>query len=70
MNSIFISAIKLYRITLSPFLGNNCRFYPTCSQYGIDAFQSFPFFKAFGLTVKRIVKCHPFSKGGIDTIPR
>jgi len=70
INSFFIGVIKLYQITLSPFLGNNCRFHPTCSQYSIEAFQSFAFFKAFGLTLKRIAKCHPFSKGGIDPIPR
>jgi hypothetical protein len=70
LNSIFIGAIKLYQITLSPFLGNNCRFRPTCSQYGIGAFRSLPFLKAVFLTTKRILRCHPFSGGGIDPVPK
>jgi len=70
INAIFIGAIKLYQITLSPVLGNNCRFNPSCSQYGIAAFKSFPFVKAVALTIKRIFKCHPFSEGGADPLPK
>ncbi|MBC8344809.1 MAG: membrane protein insertion efficiency factor YidD [Candidatus Marinimicrobia bacterium] len=70
MNSFFIFVIRLYQLALSPFIGSSCRFHPTCSQYGIDAFRSFSFFKAFTLTTKRIAKCHPLSSGGFDPIPK
>ncbi|HIB79691.1 MAG TPA: membrane protein insertion efficiency factor YidD [Candidatus Marinimicrobia bacterium] len=70
VNSLFIYTIKFYQITLSPLLGGSCRFHPTCSRYGIDAFRAFSFFKAFALTAKRISKCHPFSAGGFDPTPK
>ena len=66
----FIFLIKTYRITLSPFLGSNCRFDPTCSDYGIQAFQKHSFIKAFSLLIKRISRCHPFSSGGADPLPK
>ncbi len=51
-------------------LGNNCRFYPTCSSYGIDAFKEHGAIKGFILTVWRILRCNPFSKGGVDYVPK
>ena len=65
-----IFLIRGYRLLLSPLLGSHCRFHPTCSEYGLYAFQRFPFFKAFWLAVRRILKCHPFSKGGADPLSR
>ena len=56
-------------MVISPLLGSNCRFYPTCSQYGMEAFQRHSFFRALWLTVKRIGRCHPYSKGGYDPVP-
>lgn len=61
--------IRLYQKYISPLKGPSCRFHPTCSQYGIEAFQRFGFFKGFYLTVKRILKCHPFHPGGFDPVP-
>ncbi|MGM8216249.1 membrane protein insertion efficiency factor YidD [Bacillaceae bacterium W0354] len=69
MKHIFIFLIKIYRKYISPLKGPSCRFQPTCSQYGIEAFERFGFFKGLYLTVKRILKCHPFHPGGFDPVP-
>ncbi len=58
--------IRLYQISISPMIGKNCRFYPTCSEYGIMAIKKFGVVRGIFLIVKRILKCHPFHKGGID----
>ena len=69
MNKIFIFMIKFYRKNISPLMGTNkCRFTPTCSQNALEAFEKYNFFKAFGLTVWRILRCNPFSKGGYDPL--
>ena len=65
---MIIYVIKLYQVTISPFLGQNCRFEPTCSRYAIEAFTHFNFVKATYLSVKRILKCHPFHPGGHDPL--
>lgn len=69
MKYIFIELIKFYRVAISPFKPPTCRFYPTCSEYGLEAYRRFGFFKGTYLTVKRISKCHPFHPGGIDLVP-
>ena len=66
----FTSIIRLYQIALSPLLGKNCRFLPTCSQYAIDAINEHGIFKGAYLSSKRISKCHPFHKGGLDEVPK
>ncbi len=66
---LLMSLIKLYQIGLSPFLGNCCRFQPTCSEYAIQVFRKFPIYQALWYLTKRILKCHPFHPGGIDPIP-
>lgn len=66
---LFIGLIKLYQYTISPLLGPACRFQPSCSQYGIEAFQKHGFFKGFVLTAKRISKCHPWGGHGHDPVP-
>jgi|694.fasta_scaffold49298_6 putative membrane protein insertion efficiency factor len=65
-NQIIISIIKLYQLIISPYLGNNCRFNPTCSNYAIIVFQKYNIFKALYLTIYRILRCNPFFKGGND----
>ncbi|MGZ4157879.1 MAG: membrane protein insertion efficiency factor YidD, partial [Bacteroidia bacterium] len=57
---LFIGIIKIYQYTISPLLGPSCRFEPSCSQYGIEAFKKHGLFRGFFLTVKRISKCHPW----------
>lgn len=69
MKRIMIFIIKLYQGMLSPLLPNACRYNPTCSQYGVEAFQKYPFFKALKLTVKRIGQCHPWGGSGYDPLP-
>jgi len=60
--SFFILLIKIYRFSLSPFLGKNCRFDPTCSVYASQAIVKFGALKGSYLSIKRLMKCHPFSK--------
>ena len=65
----FIGIIKVYQYTISPLLGPACRFEPSCSQYGIEAFKKHGFFKGFGLTIKRVSNCHPWGGHGHDPVP-
>ena len=69
MKYILIGLIKLYRKTLSKIKPPCCRFYPTCSTYGLDAIRRFGSVKGGYLTVKRICRCNPFSAGGYDPVP-
>ncbi len=66
--NVLKAVIRLYRFTLSPLLGNNCRFQPTCSRYAEDALTSKPLFKALPLIIIRVSKCHPFHRGGYDPV--
>ena len=69
MRKIIISLIKGYSYLISPLLGNNCRFYPSCSCYAQTAIARFGLLKGGWLTIKRISKCHPWHEGGIDLVP-
>jgi len=69
MKYIAIGLLVIYRKCISPLKQPTCRFYPTCSQYSIESFQKFGFFKGSYLTVKRLLKCHPFHPGGFDPVP-
>ena len=69
MKQIFIGIIRFYQKFISPMTPPACRFYPTCSHYGLEAFQKHGAFKGFWLTLKRILKCHPFHPGGFDPVP-
>jgi putative membrane protein insertion efficiency factor len=66
---MLIAIIKLYKYFISPFLGSNCRFYPSCSSYSLEAIQRHGAIIGSYLTVKRLLKCHPFHQGGIDPVP-
>ncbi|MBE2974484.1 MULTISPECIES: membrane protein insertion efficiency factor YidD [Priestia] len=66
---LLLLLIKGYQKGISPFLPARCRFYPTCSQYGVESIKRFGALKGSYLTVKRILKCHPFHPGGIDEVP-
>ena len=68
MKHIAILLIKLYQWTIKPMLGDVCRFYPSCSHYGLQALQKHGFFKGIWLTAKRLLKCHPWHPGGHDPI--
>jgi len=69
MRYVLIWVIKLYQYFISPLLGNNCRFYPSCSAYSMEAFELHGLIKGFYLSVRRLLKCHPFHEGGIDPVP-
>ena len=70
MKKIIIYLIKFYQITLSPLLGSNCRFQPTCSQYMIEAINLHGVLKGLSLGFKRVSKCHPLGSKGYDPVPR
>jgi len=65
----FILLIKIYQIFISPILGSNCRYSPTCPQYGIIALKKYGILKGSILTAKRIAKCNSLFKGGYDPVP-
>ncbi len=61
--------IRGYQIVLSPFMGGNCRFYPSCSHYGYEAVQVHGAVKGTWLAIKRVGRCQPFHEGGLDPVP-
>jgi uncharacterized protein len=65
----FIWLIRFYQLAISPLLGPSCRYTPTCSQYGLEAFKKYGIFKGFWLTLKRISRCHPWGGSGYDPVP-
>ena len=69
MRSLILGMIKLYQLLLSPLLGTNCRFHPTCSNYAIQAIDRYGVLKGGYLSLRRLIKCHPFHEGGFDPVP-
>ncbi|MCK5125295.1 MAG: membrane protein insertion efficiency factor YidD [candidate division Zixibacteria bacterium] len=67
---LFLGCIKLYRLFLSPLMSMfaQCRFYPTCSQYGLDAISKYGAFKGGWMTIKRVLRCNPLFPGGCDPV--
>lgn len=70
MRFLLIQLIRIYKYFISPLLGNNCRFYPSCSSYAVDALEQHGVIIGLFLIIKRIVKCQPFHEGGIDHVPK
>jgi len=70
MRILLINLIKFYKTFISPLLPPRCRFYPSCSSYGLEAIQLHGAIKGSYLTIRRILKCHPFHEGGIDPVPK
>jgi len=68
VKKIIIFFIKIYRRFISPILPDSCRFYPSCSQYAIDALEKHGVFKGGMMTSYRILRCNPFNKGGYDPV--
>ena len=60
--------IWLYQKAISPYLGKNCRYYPTCSSYAKEAIQKYGVYKGSYIALKRILRCHPFREGGFDPV--
>ena len=69
MRKLFMAIIKCYQFVLSPLLGQNCRFQPTCSEYALEAINRFGVIKGGYLSLRRLIKCHPFHSGGFDPVP-
>ena len=70
VRKIFILPIRAYQILISPLLGQNCRFTPTCSSYMIQAIEEWGIFKGTWMGLKRISKCHPWGPHGHDPVPK
>ena len=69
MQTVLILLIRVYQMVLSPFLGNHCRFYPSCSSYAIEALEKHGFLRGLWLSLRRISRCHPWHEGGVDPVP-
>ncbi|WKY47749.1 membrane protein insertion efficiency factor YidD [Eubacteriaceae bacterium ES3] len=69
VKKLIIIPVRIYQRFISPLLGNNCRFRPTCSEYFIGAVEKYGVFKGVYLGVRRILRCHPFNPGGYDPLP-
>lgn len=70
MKRTLIALINTYRKHISPYIPRSCRFYPTCSQYAIEAIERFGISKGAILAAWRVLRCNPFSKGGYDPVPQ
>ena len=68
MATVMIGLIRLYQKFISPLKQPSCRFFPTCSEYAIQAFQKYGFVKGLGKSLVRLLKCHPFHPGGHDPV--
>ena len=66
---VLVGVIRLYQVTLGPFLGGRCRFEPSCSAYGVDAIEIHGALKGSWLTIRRLLRCQPFGGHGYDPVP-
>jgi putative membrane protein insertion efficiency factor len=70
VRAALLGLIRLYQITLSPWLGRQCRYEPTCSRYAAEALQRFGVRRGMRLAAKRIARCHPWGRSGYDPVPQ
>tara|TARA_E500000331_G_C16690654_1_gene469520 strand:+ start:34 stop:273 length:240 start_codon:yes stop_codon:yes gene_type:complete len=70
LTHIIIKFIKVYKFLISPLLGHSCRYLPTCSEYSIEALKQFGLIKGAFMSIKRILSCHPWGKGGFDPVKK
>jgi len=68
IKKFLIILLRFYKAAISPYLGNNCRFTPTCSEYAMEAIGRYGALKGSWLAIKRLLRCHPFCKGGYDPV--
>jgi putative membrane protein insertion efficiency factor len=68
MKHLFILLIKIYQKTLSPMFGDRCKYFPSCSHYAVDAFVEHGAIKGLALTAWRLLRCNPWSHGGVDYV--
>lgn len=69
MKRLLIGLLRAYQYAVSPLLGRSCRFFPTCSDYGIEAIGRYGAIKGSYLAVRRVLRCHPWHPGGYDPVP-
>jgi len=69
MTKLALGLIRAYQLLIAPITPNCCRFYPSCSHYAQEAFRTYGFLKGLGLSLKRLLRCHPFHPGGWDPVP-
>ena len=69
MSKILIAFIKVYQYMISPLLGRRCRYYPSCSNYAVEALREHGAIRGFGLATWRLLRCNPLSDGGLDPVP-
>lgn len=69
MRVIFLAGIRFYQRAISPYLGQNCRYYPSCSQYAYEAIDRYGPLRGGWLALARLARCHPFHPGGVDPVP-
>ena len=68
ISKVFLYILRFYKAAISPYLGNNCRFTPTCSEYAMEAISRYGALKGSWLAAGRLLRCHPFCKGGYDPV--
>lgn len=69
MRALLSALIKAYRYALSPLMGNNCRFHPSCSAYALEAIEEHGALRGSYLALRRLLRCHPWHQGGYDPVP-
>jgi putative membrane protein insertion efficiency factor len=69
MKQLLLIVIKFYQFFISPLFGRNCRFYPTCSAYAVEAVEKYGCIRGSALAARRVLRCHPFHAGGYDPVP-
>lgn len=70
MKTLLLLLLRAYKLGISPFLGQNCRFYPSCSDYAAEAVRMYGPAQGSLLAAKRLCKCHPWHPGGLDPVPQ
>ena len=69
MKGVLVRLLRVYQVLVSPMLGQNCRFYPTCSNYAIEAVKVHGAARGGALALRRVCRCHPWNAGGVDLVP-
>ncbi len=69
MQGVLSALVRGYQLFLSPLLGNNCRFYPSCSHYTLEALEKHGALRGTWLGLRRLTRCHPWHAGGVDPVP-